>query len=179
MGGGILGASEDRSDLRLTAAGASVVQLESFPPYFRRGEQSVREEGRSNTGHRAQFPGEMVVVRGQEGMPVKPSPLPAPLQPVTEVDLPAVAATHIGHESQPLGVGARPSDQNRPGMPPPCSGGLADSAPVETGGLQAKGGKAKGKGLGQTFAQVAKAALKPVGVESPSKQTKITDAFPP
>ena len=67
--------------------------------------------------------------------PVKPSPLPAPLQPVTEVDSPAVAATRVGHESQPLGVGARPSDQSRPGMPPPRSGGPADSAPVETGGL--------------------------------------------
>ena len=49
MGGGILGASEDRSDLRLTAAEVSVVQLESFPPDFRRGEQSAREGGRSNT----------------------------------------------------------------------------------------------------------------------------------
>ena len=33
---------------------------------------------------------------------VTPSSLPAPLQPVTEVDLPAVAATHIRHKSQPL-----------------------------------------------------------------------------
>ena len=66
MGGGILGASEDGSDLRLTAAEASVVQQESFPPYFGREEQSTREGGRSNTGRRAQFPGEMVVVRGQE-----------------------------------------------------------------------------------------------------------------
>ena len=49
MGGGILGASEDRSDLQLTATEASVVQLESFPPYFRRGEQSAREGGRSTT----------------------------------------------------------------------------------------------------------------------------------
>ena len=45
-----------------------MVQLESFPPYFRRGEQSAREGGRGNTGRCAQFPGEMVVVRGQEGM---------------------------------------------------------------------------------------------------------------
>ena len=45
MGGGILGASEDGSDLRLTAAEASVVQQESFPPYFRRGEQSGGREG--------------------------------------------------------------------------------------------------------------------------------------
>ena len=62
MGGGILGVSKDGSDLQLTATGASVVQQESFPPYFRRGEQSMREGGRGNTGHRAQFPGEMVVV---------------------------------------------------------------------------------------------------------------------
>ena len=111
--------------------------------------------------------------------PVNPFPLPAPLQPVTKVDLPAVAATRVGHESQPLGAGARPSDQGRPGMPPPRSGGLADSAPVKTGWLQAKGGKAKGKGSGQTFAEVAsKAALKPAGVEPPKKQTKITDTFP-
>ena len=75
MGGSILGASEDRSNLQLTAAEASVVQQESFPPYFGRGEQSMREGGRSNTGHHAQFPGEMVVVRGQEGMnPLHPSP---------------------------------------------------------------------------------------------------------
>ena len=112
--------------------------------------------------------------------PVNPSPLPAPIQPVTEVDLPVVAATHVGHESQPLGEGARPSNLGRPSMPPPHSGGLADSAPVETGGLQAKGRKTKGKGLGQTFAQAAsKAMLKPVGVEPPKKQTKITDSFPP
>ena len=65
-------------------------------------------------------------------------------------------------------------------MPPPCSGGPADSAPVETGRLRAKGGKAKGKGSGQTFAEVAsKAALKPAGVQPPKKQTKITDTFPP
>ena len=49
MGGSILGASENGSDLRLTAARASVVQLESFPPYFRRGEQSAREGGRGTT----------------------------------------------------------------------------------------------------------------------------------
>ena len=55
-----------------------------------------------------------------------------------------------------------------------------DSAWVETGGLRAKGGNAKGKGLGQTFAQAtSKAMLKPVGVELPKKQTKITDTFPP
>ena len=67
--------------------------------------------------------------------PVKPLPLPAPLQPVTDVDSPAVAATHVRRKSQPPGVGARPSDQSRPGMPPPRSGGLTDSAPVETGWL--------------------------------------------
>ena len=112
--------------------------------------------------------------------PVNPSPLPAPLLPVTEVDLPAVAATCIGHESQPLGAGARPSDQGHPSMPPPRSRGPVDSAPVETGWLQAKGGKAKGKGLEKTFAKVAsKATPKPVGVEPPKKQTKITDTFPP
>jgi len=112
--------------------------------------------------------------------PVNPSPLPAPLQPVTEVDSPAVAATCVRHESQPLGEGARPSNLGRPGMPPPHSGGLTDSALVETGRLRAKGGKTKGKGSGQTFAQAAsKAALKPVGVELPKKQTKITDSFPP
>ena len=49
MGGGILGATKVGSDLQLTAAEASVVQLESFPPYFRRGEQSGREGGRSTT----------------------------------------------------------------------------------------------------------------------------------
>jgi len=69
------------------------------------------------------------------GPPVNPSLLPAPLQPVTEVDLPAVTATRVGCESQPLGVGARPSDLGRPGMPPPCSGGPTDSAWVETGWL--------------------------------------------
>ena len=112
--------------------------------------------------------------------PVNPSLLPAPLQPVTEVDSPAVAATRVGRESQPLGEGARPSNLGRPGMPPPRSGGLTDSAPVETGGLQAKGGKTKGKGSGQTFAQVAsQATLKPIGVEPPKKQTTITDTFPP
>ena len=49
IGGSILGATEVRSDLRLTAAEASVVQLESFPPYFRRGEQSARKGGRGTT----------------------------------------------------------------------------------------------------------------------------------
>ena len=91
--------------------------------------------------------------------PVKPSLLPAPLQPVTKVDLPAVTATYVRCESQPLGAGARPSDLGRPGMPPPCSGRLVDSAQVETGGLQAKGGKAKGMGSGQTFAQAAARVL--------------------
>ena len=33
--------------------------------------------------------------------PVKPSPLPALLQPVTKVDLPVVTATCVRHESQP------------------------------------------------------------------------------
>ena len=64
--------------------------------------------------------------------------------------------------------------------PPPRSGGLADSTLVKTGRLQAKGRKAKGKGSGQTFAKVAsKAASKPIGVEPPKKQTKITNTFPP
>ena len=57
MGGSILGASEDGSDLRLTAAGASVVQQESFPPYFGRGEQSTREGGRGNTVLKPSFLG--------------------------------------------------------------------------------------------------------------------------
>jgi len=43
-----------------------------------------------------------------------------------------------------------------------------------------QGGKAKGKGKGETFAAIAsKAALKPVGVEPPHRQTKITDSFWP
>jgi len=65
-------------------------------------------------------------------------------------------------------------------MPPPCSGGPADSALGETG-MEAsctKGGKAKGKGKGESFAQVtSKAASKPVGVEPPCRQTKITNTF--
>ena len=40
--------------------------------------------------------------------PVPPSSTPS-LHPVTEVDSPAVAATCVGRESQPLGEGARPS----------------------------------------------------------------------
>jgi len=113
--------------------------------------------------------------------PVPPSSIPS-LQPVTKVISPAVATAHVRRESQPLGEGARPPASGCPGMPPPCSGGPVDSARTETGveASRIKGGKAKGKGKGETFAAVAsKAALKPIGVEPPHRQTKITDTFQP
>jgi len=113
--------------------------------------------------------------------PVSPSSPPS-LQPVTKVISPAVTTARVRRESQPLGEGARPPASGRPSMPPPRSGGLTDSAWTETGmeASHTKGGKAKGKGKGETFAEVAsKAMLKPVGVEPPCRQTKITDTFRP
>ena len=111
--------------------------------------------------------------------PIPPSSTPS-LQPVTKVDSPVVATTCVGSESQLLGEGARPSALGHPSMPPPCSGGPADSAQTETGmeASRIKGGKAKGKGTGESFAAVtSKAALKPIGVEPPHRQTKITNTF--
>ena len=78
--------------------------------------------------------------------------------------------------------GARPPASGHPSMPPPCSGGPVDSARTGTGVATSctKGGKAKGKGKGESFAEVASnATSKPVGVELPHKQTKITDTFKP
>ena len=109
-----------------------------------------------------------------------PLSLTPSLQPVTEVDSPVVAAAHVGCESQPLGEGARPPVLGHPGISPPCSGGLADSAQTGTGMAMSctQGGKAKGKGKGESFAEVtSKAASKPIGVEPPHRQTKITDTF--
>ena len=113
--------------------------------------------------------------------PIPPSLTPS-LKPVTEVISPVVATAHVRCKSQPLGEGARPPALGCPGMPPPCSGGPADSAWTETG-MEAsciQGGKAKGKGRGETFAAVtSKAVSKPIGVELPHRQTKITDTFRP
>jgi len=113
--------------------------------------------------------------------PCPPSSIPS-LQPVTEVISPVVATARVRRESQPLGEGARPPASGRPGMPPPRSGGLVDSAQTETGVEVScvQGGKAKGKGKGETFAAIAsKAVSKPIGVEPPHRQTKITDTFQP
>ena len=113
--------------------------------------------------------------------PVPPSSTPS-LEPVTKVISPAVATARVRYESQPLGEGARPSAPGCPSMPPPYSGGPVDSVWTETGmGMShTKGGKAKGKGKGESFAEVAsKAMSKPIRVEPPCKQTKITDTFKP
>ena len=113
--------------------------------------------------------------------PIPPFSTPS-LQSVTEVISPAVATACIRHKSQPLGEGARPPALGCPSMPQPHSGGLADSAWTETGmeASHTKGGKAKGKGKGETFAEVAsKATSKPVGMEPPHRQMKITDTFKP
>jgi len=65
-------------------------------------------------------------------------------------------------------------------MPLLCSGRLVARAQGMTGMAMSctKGGNAKGKGKGESFAEVAsKATLKPIGVELPHRQTKITDTF--